>query len=166
MLASPLPPSYLDTFSQSTSSLGCRALYMVISFLVLWSICLSSVIIIIIIIIICEFLTLTGWYSLKTEWDPAFSIFRNILNILADLNSSVILMVFLLPLISSSLALFYCPWSKVINFNWYRYIWFINIKVKLATLVEGDPKAPFSIATTPRCRRGRNSMPWIAPLYP
>ena len=39
-------------------------------------------------------------------------------------------------------------------------------KVKLATLVEGDPKAPFSIATTPRCRGGRNSIPWIAPLYP
>ena len=26
---------------------------------------------------------------------------------------------------------------------------------KLATIVEGDPKAPFSIATTPRCRGGR-----------
>ena len=24
--------------------------------------------------------------------------------------------------------------------------------IKLTTLVEGDPKAPFSIATTPRCR--------------
>ena len=39
-------------------------------------------------------------------------------------------------------------------------------KVKLATIVEGDPKAPFSIATTPRCREGRYSFPWIAPLYP
>ena len=29
-----------------------------------------------------------------------------------------------------------------------------KIKVKLVTLVEGDPKAPFSIATTPRCRGG------------
>ena len=38
-------------------------------------------------------------------------------------------------------------------------------KVKLVTVVEGDPKAPFSIATTPRCRGGRNSFPWIAPLY-
>ena len=38
--------------------------------------------------------------------------------------------------------------------------------VKLATLVEGDPLAPFSIAATPRCRRGRYSIPWIAPLYP
>ena len=36
-------------------------------------------------------------------------------------------------------------------------------KVKLATIVEGDPKA---IATTPRCRGGRYSIPWIAPLYP
>ena len=37
---------------------------------------------------------------------------------------------------------------------------------KLATVVEGDPKAPFSIATTPRCRGGCYSFPWIAPLYP
>ena len=28
----------------------------------------------------------------------------------------------------------------------------IALLYKLATLVEGDPKAPFSIATTPRCR--------------
>ena len=41
MLASPLPPSFLDTNSLSMSSLGCNALCMVISFLVLWSICLS-----------------------------------------------------------------------------------------------------------------------------
>ena len=36
----------------------------------------------------------------------------------------------------------------------------------LATLVEGDPKALFSIATTLRCRGGQYSIPWIAPLYP
>ena len=41
MLASPLPPSFLETYSLSTLSLGCKALYMVFSFLVLWSICLS-----------------------------------------------------------------------------------------------------------------------------
>ena len=38
-------------------------------------------------------------------------------------------------------------------------------KVKLATLVEGDPKAPFLIATL-TCRGGRYSIPWIASLYP
>ena len=32
------------------------------------------------------------------------------------------------------------------------------VKVNLATLVEGDPKAPFSIATTPRYREGRYSI--------
>ena len=42
----------------------------------------------------------------------------------------------------------------------------IGQKVKLATVVEGDPKALFSIATTPRCRGGCYSFPWIAPLYP
>ena len=46
------------------------------------------------------------------------------------------------------------------------YIIKVKVKVKLATIVEGDPKAPFSIATTPRCRGGRYSIPRIAPLYP
>ena len=30
----------------------------------------------------------------------------------------------------------------------------------------GDPKVPFSIATTSRCREGHYSFPWVAPLYP
>ena len=47
----------------------------------------------------------------------------------------------------------------------YIYIYIYKEKVKLATLVEGDPKAPFSIATTQRCRGGRYSIPRIAPLY-
>ena len=50
-----------------------------------------------------------------------------------------------------------------------KFILFLSsgrCKVKLATLVEGDPKASFSIATTPRCRGGCYSIPWIAPLYP
>ena len=38
--------------------------------------------------------------------------------------------------------------------------------VKLATVVEGDPKAPFLIALTLRCRGECYSFPWIAPLYP
>ena len=39
-------------------------------------------------------------------------------------------------------------------------------QVQLATVVEGDQKAPFTIATTPRCRGRRYSFPWITPLYP
>ena len=34
------------------------------------------------------------------------------------------------------------------------------------TVVEGNQKVPFSIATTPRYRGGRYSFPWITPLYP
>ena len=34
------------------------------------------------------------------------------------------------------------------------------------SVVEGDQKTPFSIATTLRCRGGRNSFPGTAPLYP
>ena len=44
---------------------------------------------------------------------------------------------------------------------------YIKVKVNLAPhLIEGDPKAPFSIATTPRSRGGRYSFPWITPFYP
>ena len=39
-------------------------------------------------------------------------------------------------------------------------------KIKLATVVKGNQKTPFSIATTPRCRGGHYSFPWVAPLYP
>ena len=35
----------------------------------------------------------------------------------------------------------------------------------LSTVVEGNQKAPFSIATTPSCRERRDSFHWIAPLY-
>ena len=40
------------------------------------------------------------------------------------------------------------------------------MQVKLATIVKGDPKAPFLIATTPRSCGGCYSIPKIAPLYP
>ena len=36
--------------------------------------------------------------------------------------------------------------------------------VNKVTVVEGDPKVPFSIATTASCSGGRHSFPWIAPL--
>ena len=38
--------------------------------------------------------------------------------------------------------------------------------IMLATIVKSDQKAPFSIATSPRCRGGCYSFPWIDPLYP
>ena len=34
----------------------------------------------------------------------------------------------------------------------------------MATEVENNPKTPFSIATTPKCRGGCYSFPWLAPL--
>ena len=42
----------------------------------------------------------------------------------------------------------------------------IVVSKLLATIVEGDPKAPFSIAITPRYRGRCYSFHWIAPLYP
>ena len=42
----------------------------------------------------------------------------------------------------------------------------VCVKVKLATVVAGNQKSPFSKTTTLRCRGGRYSFPWIAPLYP
>ena len=40
------------------------------------------------------------------------------------------------------------------------------IEKLLATVVEGNPKTPFSIATTLRCRGRCHSFPSIAPFYP
>ena len=36
----------------------------------------------------------------------------------------------------------------------------------MATVVEGYPRAHFSVATTTGCRNGCYSFPWIASLYP
>ena len=47
-----------------------------------------------------------------------------------------------------------------------HYFYLVCLVKKLATIVEGDQKALFSIATTPRCKGGRYSFRWIAPLYP
>ena len=52
-----------------------------------------------------------------------------------------------------------CLWHHI------KPYWLLK-KEKLATLVEGDQKAPFSIATTPWCRGGHYSFAGIAPLYP
>ena len=45
---------------------------------------------------------------------------------------------------------------------------YVSVKkeVKLATIVKGDLKAPFSIATTTRCKGGHYYFLWIASLYP
>ena len=51
-----------------------------------------------------------------------------------------------------------------IHFDYYYYYYYYYYYSKLAALVEGDPKAPFSIATILRCRGGRFSFPWIVPL--
>ena len=37
----------------------------------------------------------------------------------------------------------------------------IKVELKSATLVRGAPKAPFSIATTPRCREGATPFPGL-----
>ena len=55
-------------------------------------------------------------------------------------------------------------WEQIIIVAIIKVI-MIKLIVKLVTLVEGDPKAPFSIATTSRCRGGCYSFLWIALLY-
>ena len=42
----------------------------------------------------------------------------------------------------------------------------VTIDFKLSVLVKGEPKVPFSIATTAMYKKGCHSFPWIAPLYP
>ena len=64
-------------------------------------------------------------------------------------------------------------WVRQEDLNWVRQEdlnreieSLLIVKVQLVTVVERGPKAPFSIATTLRCREGRYSFPWITPLYP
>ena len=48
------------------------------------------------------------------------------------------------------------------NKKMFKYNKFVHkhlVKVNLATVVEGDPKAPFSIATTLRCRGSTTPFP-------
>ena len=64
-----------------------------------------------------------------------------------------------------------------ISIESFVYVWFYplfhlcslpiykRVKANLVTVVKSNPKAPFSIATTPRYRGGPWSFPWIAPLY-
>ena len=59
----------------------------------------------------------------------------------------------------------FCTWTSWRRFQNKQKMRTISILVKLVTFVEGDLRAPFSIATTPRCRGGRYPIPWIAPLY-
>ena len=42
----------------------------------------------------------------------------------------------------------------------------LSLRLNNVKLVENDPKAPFSIATTPRFKGRRYSIPWIFLLYP
>ena len=42
----------------------------------------------------------------------------------------------------------------------------MELLISWPTIVVGDRKDPFSIPTTPSCRGGRYSIPWIAPLIP
>ena len=56
-------------------------------------------------------------------------------------------------------------WNNLKIYFYFLLVDILNNKSKLA-LVKGEPKAPFSVATTPRCRGGHYSFPWIAPLYP
>ena len=58
----------------------------------------------------------------------------------------------------------YWKGSPLVVLNYGRQLYLLLIckkKVKLATIVEGNPKAPFSIATTPMCRGGRYSFPGL-----
>ena len=57
------------------------------------------------------------------------------------------------------------PQPTQLFFPWVELLLSCDI-VKLVTIVERNPKAPFSIATIQRYRKGCYSFPRIAPLYP
>ena len=138
MLTRPLPPSFLETYSLSVSSLGCSALCIVISFLVLWSICRSSSLVhfkngpeylimgtahvfiplkrfLLQSLVSKSFLVLLRYYYYYYHYYyyyfTPWEIFTPI--ILADFNRAVVWIVSILPLISNSLWLFSRPFGTV-----------------------------------------------------
>ena len=72
-------------------------------------------------------------------------------------------------LMSSSLLLQQCP-ACLVRLTWIVFViggrWPYSWCLELVILVEGNPKAPFSIATTQKCTGGHYSIPWISLLYP
>ena len=53
----------------------------------------------------------------------------------------------------------------LVEFHWLKFFAIVIIYVyKLVTVTEGNPKAPFPISTTNRCRSGHYAFAWIAPL--
>ena len=53
-----------------------------------------------------------------------------------------------------------CIYIYIYIYMMYLCVYVYIKKVKLATLVKGDPKVPFSIATTPRCTGGHCTTPF------
>ena len=71
-----------------------------------------------------------------------------------------------LQLVSPSM--FHCFFDSLASSNIIIIIFCLFVmppSITFLLTVEGDQNAPFSIATTPRCRGGRYSFHWIAPLY-
>ena len=60
----------------------------------------------------------------------------------------------------------YWTGSLWVSLDCHRQLYLCTIFLYRLSVVESNPKAPFSIATTPRCRVERFSIPWIPPLYP
>ena len=54
--------------------------------------------------------------------------------------------------------------NHIKNYSYLSIYIYIYMHKKLVTIVEGDPKAPFSLATTPRYQRGHYSFPCITPF--
>ena len=73
---------------------------------------------------------------------------------------------FFLFIYLKSLILFVGIWHQETFTNPESRTSIIGLIYKLVTVVKGDLKAPFLIATTARCRGGCYSIPWITPLYP
>ena len=50
------------------------------------------------------------------------------------------------------------------NLSYFHFFYFLYIYIYISwpTVVEGNSKAPFSIATTPRCKEGCYFFPWIS----
>ena len=107
----------------------------------------------------------------KKSWDNTFCSFSQGIQFYTQ---NKILLAYYLPKETvTALMMFYKNTKLMVrslNGDWflYRCRWSCgkSYKVKLATVIKANQKAPSSIATTLRCRGGHYSIPCIAPLSP
>ena len=99
--------------------------------------------------VMCQLKSSSADQDILMEWNQLRFIFQHCL----------------LAVYTFLLAVLQCSDSVGPKTSW-TFSLLLYIYIMLVTIVEGDPKAPFLLASTLRCWGGCYTFSWIAPLHP